>query len=583
MKLTPYLFGAMTAMAVALSSCGGNTEIGEIQYMPVKLDDGEGYGMVDSKGNMLFKDKFEGAPSPAINGYFTVREDGKYTVYKAEEKPKAVKGLDELMSVGIMSEGLIPVAREGKRIELVDESGKTKFTLNPIGKDEITSVVGFFSDGLMLFETSEGKSGAINTDGEVVIKPTFDGINLFSEGVAVAVEKKKKGDSEWDYDYKYYVIDKKGEKKCTLRSDMEPQSNFFHDGRLAVRKGEGDKAKCGFIDKKGEFTALPSKVKWILDYNDDVIVYMNEDRKYGVMDFKGEDILRAKYDDISLISSKLFLTAREKSGDKDEYTWKVLDNKGETVVEFDDAKTVINTQAYYRPMLKCDFPLIVGESDHVYYFVDDKGEKIGKEFYDYAFGIENNVHSQYFDAATVIGALADKISSNGFDGVSMGQSMQSLFPGQTADECRYTDSKELTPFSGFRYSCEAKATSDRYVASQEAVYVDKYYEYWGWDKVFDHYETKFNPESVVDDIYVTLTVDNDSDVSKELLAELDSQLAGKGYKYIEKTDTSATYTNENDTKLYVTTPSYGQGLELHFVYDGNSIVEVAEVAVDSVR
>lgn len=581
MKLTPYLFGAMAAMAVALSSCGGNTEIGEVQYLPVKLDDGEGYGMADAKGDLLFKDKFEEAPSIAINGYFTVREDGKYTVYKIDEKPMAVKGLDELMSVGIMTEGLIPVAREGKRIELVDESGKTKATLNPIGKDEITSVAGFFSDGLMLFETSQGKAGAINTDGEVVIKPTFDGLYLFSEGVAVACDKKKKGDDEWDYEYRYYIIDKKGEKKCTLRSDMEPMSTYFHDGRLAVRKGEGDKAKCGFIDKKGEFTALPSKVKEIIDYNDDVIVYSNGDGKYGVMDYKGEDIIRAKYDRLSLISSKRFLTAREKNEEKYEYKWKVLDNKGEAVLEIEDAKHVWNLQAEYRPLFKCEFPLIVGEDEHVYYFIDDKGEKIGKEFYDFSLSINTNVQSQYFDAATVIGALADKISSSGFDGVSMGQSMQSLFPGQTAEECRYTDSKELDSFSGFRYNCEAKATSNRYVATQEAVYVDKYYEYWGWDKVFDHYETKFNPESVVDDIYVTLTVENDSDVAKDLLAELDSQLAGKGYKYIEKNDDSATYTNEKDTKLYVTTPSYGQGLNLHFVYEGKTLVEVVEA--DSVK
>lgn len=60
---------------------------------------------------------------------------------------------------------------------------------------------------------------------------------------------------------------------------------------------------------KGEFISVPSKVNIICDFNKDVFVFINKEGKHGVisLDKNNTQLIRPKYDNITIISSNEFL------------------------------------------------------------------------------------------------------------------------------------------------------------------------------------------------------------------------------------------------------------------------------------
>ena len=147
------LFCIGTLIAVLFSSCSSSDL--EVQYLPFKKDKDDNWGLINAKGKILYEDEFENCPSAVVNGYFSVEgKKGTYTVYKATEgSPTEI--IDGLVSVGCMSEGLIPVTKKNCRISYINEKGEEQFTLDPIKGNEITEVTSFFSDGLALFQIKQ--------------------------------------------------------------------------------------------------------------------------------------------------------------------------------------------------------------------------------------------------------------------------------------------------------------------------------------------------------------------------------------------------------------------------------------------
>lgn len=166
-------------------SCKNNSSLPEVTQVPFKVSDSDKYGMMNVDGSILFEDEFDQLPSIAVNGIFTVKNKQEELEYfKADKKPKQITETSYIDG-GYYTEGVIPVVKPERPISFIDKNGKELFVLGTFEGKRIQSVNAYFSDGLMMFVTEEGKCGYINSKGQVVIKPTFDVAFPFNEKVAI--------------------------------------------------------------------------------------------------------------------------------------------------------------------------------------------------------------------------------------------------------------------------------------------------------------------------------------------------------------------------------------------------------------
>jgi hypothetical protein len=298
-----------------ISSCGGgsSSKYDEVEYLAVQESRNGNWEFVDRNGKIKYSDEFKEMPSAVVNGYFSVKEGDGYSLYKAGDKPELVKDCDGLFSVGYMSEGLIPISKPDGRINVVNGNGKTVFAIEPINGDDVVESELAFHEGMLAVKTKSGKCGYVNKKGNAVIKPQYTRCLPFSEGKACV--QTEKNDKE-----QCLVINKKGETVFKIHDGYSFVISMFNNGMIVVKDNNGH---CVFLDEKGEVKyKCPSKVEYVEDYNSKYFIFKSEGG-YGVMDFEGETIVRAKYDMITFLDDSHFICSTkdkavvlDKSGDE---------------------------------------------------------------------------------------------------------------------------------------------------------------------------------------------------------------------------------------------------------------------------
>lgn len=491
------LIFAAPALCMLMASCGGGDFKDGIDYYPVKEETDGKWGFVDKSGEMLLSDEFKNEPSVVVNGYFTVLE-GDYTVlYKAGKKPELVKGCEELYSVGVFNEGIIPLTKKGERISLVDGDGKTLTTLGPAGGKEITSSAAMFSEGLLRVETEEEKYGYANSKGEYVISPKYDMAFDFSEGLAVVMKVK-------DDEYRYSVIDTKGEEQFSLKKDYSLYSYYFSNGFMLVK----DNDRFVMLDKKGESIKLPGKVESVIDYNKDYIIFMTNEGKCGLMEFDDDfDIaVKAKYDSMIFLSGNKLLVS-----DDNEYS--VINTKGDKEFDFgDDYKRIY--------AINGDVAKFVAYEGNYYVMLDKKGKPVNKnEFKDITlFPDLDFVYSDYFSVEGFVNDLMSNVTDNGIGNYYIGEPASKL--GLEARDYTWTynfNNSDLDK-KGFRYNISFKGQCDETIARSE-------YNYGYYSSTYNYY---INPDSQVAGLM--LTGDVPSGYWRDIKAKVSESLKAKGYK-----------------------------------------------------
>lgn len=425
------LYVLIVACTLLFSCSQENKHSIKVDYLPFKMEGGDRWGMLKPDGTALFKDEFEDLPSPCINGVFFIRNDKGFTLYTASEKPKPIKNCENLERVGIMSEGIIPIVAKGERIKYVDINGNEKFTLKPYKNKEIIGVSPFFTDGLAVIETSDGKMGYINTLGEVVIEPKYDEAYRFSFGRAL-VTKEKDGESS---EYRY-IIDTKGNIIKKLGDDVEINSQF--DGKYFIAsKGE----RVVLLNDKGEITKkFPSKVKEVQQVlKNDNYIYLNDENEHGVNDKNDEIIIRAKYDRIFLLNNNYYLVNYNSN---DEYKYNIIDNDGNIVKELDDYTGIIyggrNIWAEYYGIDDFWNNVILGRTEKdKYELLNTEGELISKEEYiidmdeNYFFDENDLIESDYFDGNGMADNIISSIKDNSIGNIYLGTNLSDILTDQS--------------------------------------------------------------------------------------------------------------------------------------------------------
>lgn len=404
----------------------------KVDYLPFKMEKGERWGMLKPDGTALFKDEFEDTPSPCINGVFFIRNDkALFTLYTASEKPKPIKNCENLKYVGIMSEGIIPIVAKGERIKYVDINGNEKFTLKPYKNKEIIGVSPFFTDGLAVIETSDGKKGYINTLGEVVIEPKYDEAYRFSFGRTLVTKEKDGESSEY-----CYIIDTKGNIIKKLGNNVELESPF--DGKYFIASKD---ERVVLLNDKGEITKkFPSKVKEVQQVlKNDSYIYCDDENKYGVNDKNDEIIIRAKYKHVCPLENNYYLVSYYNSND--EYKINIIDNEGNIVKELDDYTDIIygggNVWAEYGIDEFWNNVFIGRTEGNKYELMDLEGELISKEEYiidmdeNYFFDVDDLIESDYFDGNGMADNIVSSIKDNSIGNIYLGTNLSDILTDQS--------------------------------------------------------------------------------------------------------------------------------------------------------
>ena len=490
-------------MSLAFSSCTKNDDE-DIDLIPVKLSKDGNWSMMNKKGEIVYQDEFKNAPTLAINGVFSVKEGDYYTLYKmGDKKPEVVKGCDKLKSVGMMEDGLIPVTVENERISVIDDDGKKKFTLNPIKNQEVVACHATFSDGLLAVELEDGKCGYVDKSGKVVISPKYDDVAPFDEGLALVgkTDADTIGAKET-----FYVINKKGEEVFKLKEDYEPVTSQFMNGRIIVRNDD----TYYVFDKKGEKTKLSSKIKAIDDCNEDYIIFRNDEGQFGLMDYKGETIIRAKYQNLLFADDDEFIAQRE--GDDGEIM--LIDEKGEVKKKID----------YKEVRYIKSFGYFVKEGS-TYTLLNDKLKpKTKEEIYDYnlASAPSFKVDTDYFDASGVAKKLVSMIDVDGIGKYKFDMSASQIMNGKEPREYTYSSEVQLDDLnvSGFRYNINVQAAFN-------AALADYSYDY-------SSYESRYywNPASRLAGFMLNLSTQ--TEWGEKGFNAISSALKDAGYKLAKK-------------------------------------------------
>lgn len=408
MKKLKLICGLFISAMVMMTSCGGGSNERQIatapDYIPFQANEDGNYGLLGKDGKVLFADEFANNISAAYGGIFVQNNENGLSLYKAQEKPVAIKGCEELFDAGVMQEGLMPITKKNERISFIDDDGKVKFTLNPYNGKEIVSV-GFFSNGLAKFELEDGMEGYIDKKGKVVIEPKFNTVYDFQDGVAFVFDK----------DGKYLMIDKSGKtikelKGITPFSKYHSGSNSLFplyttqwiDGKMLCYDDETERVVA--IDKKGEIVKKYPNGIMVVEFIGDNYIYINKSEgTWGLNNSKDEEIIRPKYYKLQAIDGNTFLA------EKSNREIVIINKDAEVIKELDDYKSAV----YYNGVIYG----LVGYSK--YELLDTEGNLLSKDEYKISYlsslwlPCEETCSSDYFNPEELAKKIASNIKDNG--------------------------------------------------------------------------------------------------------------------------------------------------------------------------
>ncbi|MFN5355628.1 MAG: WG repeat-containing protein [Bacteroidota bacterium] len=283
------VFALMVSACSLTDAIFGGSEA-PITHLPVKLNKSGRWGFVNLKGEIVCEDEFKNKPSVAINNITRVRNEKDETeYYKIGEKVEQIG--DSYLHGTVFTDGIAMVVKENGHISAINEEGKELFTLD--GKDEEAILVaGNFHGNLAPVMNAKNEWGYIDTDGNISIKCQYGMAEAFHDGYARVSREDK-----------VMFIDKAGNVLHEPKS-MKKVGRAQEDAFVYAEDGR----EFGMMDLKGEkIIKANSKYAYMAPPQHDLVVYAAEaNSEFGVMDLKGEIIIRPKYDWIMVNDKFIF-------------------------------------------------------------------------------------------------------------------------------------------------------------------------------------------------------------------------------------------------------------------------------------
>ena len=530
---------ACLATLFILCGCGAKSDNlkSMVEYIPFQSCADGRWGLISTDGEVLFKDEFSEKISMAMNGRFFAKDkEGNWLIYTAEEQPQQV-GNDAYKEIAPFSEDVTVAVKPGGHVAIIDRDGNEVKVLDAIDGKKVIRV-SRFSQGVAYFQTEEDLYGAIDTNGDVIVAPEYCAMTKASDGKFFAIEKQYQEELGDDYE----TFDKTVAKIFDLGGNVINEIPFkglysvnpdFKDGCFIVKKKYGEEERCGIMDEQGEWVVNPSAKNKVIDEMQDKHFIFNDDGNYGLMDFDGNTVLRAKYDDMDFMADNLLSAQKE---GEDNYSF--IDFEGNPV------GTADFTVAYgfYGAGDYC----IVRFDSNDYGFVGTDGERLkldkGIELYDIILNVgDDMVEDDFIDYAAYVASM--NISSTSIDGIRLGISAEraASIVGQRRGET--ISAEDCTDESSLDYTREHRYSNLNFSIFFNKDFVSPitrtvYEEYYGYR--FPREETtgyRFS-DAKVDAIQIRLNVrfDKLEDKLIPLMAALKQKLTGMGRVIAERTD-----------------------------------------------
>ncbi len=379
-----------------------------LRYIAFKKDRADRWGILDlSNGEAVIADEWKEMPGPVSKeGIFLVKNNaGLFEFYKVGKKPVRIGS--EYKNAGDFNEGIAVVTRENESISFIDSKGNELLKLKEANGKPVEKARGF-SQGLAAFQDADDKWGYVDKKGKVVIKAKYDAAVDFREGLAiVGIEEpvvQATGDGSPAAPQasvkkrRFSVIDKSGHEVIKLPSGAVPTGSLSEG--LIPYSEDGSNA-AGVFSVKGDNLIKPSKgFKTIGTFNRGVAAF-SDGEKWGLINKKGDIIVRAKYDVAFPMNGLVQVRDRGKvgylncSGDeviKPEYDDGLPFYAKNTVVKNGGSFTVINKKGIR--IGKTEFQAFNGEVVCDYY------SSIVKRF----------VESDYLNVNSVANVLVQKLT-----------------------------------------------------------------------------------------------------------------------------------------------------------------------------
>ena len=142
-----------------------------VEYIPFQESENGLWGMIAPNGEVLFSEEFEEKPTVAHNGRFFIQtNNGTWEMYTAEKKPQPIG--KEYAHISGFHNGVAIVAEKGKPVSIIDTEGNTIKVLDSIAGKKVYGVRPF-KNNYAVFLTTDSLMGAVNRNGNCIIKPEY--------------------------------------------------------------------------------------------------------------------------------------------------------------------------------------------------------------------------------------------------------------------------------------------------------------------------------------------------------------------------------------------------------------------------
>lgn len=398
--------GMLIMLSTVMTSCLNEASENETSYLPFRSSKDGKWGLMGTDGKVLFEEEFKDAPTSAKNGRFMVANgNGKWEIYTAEKKP--VKVGEEYIEIADFTADVTPAVKPNEKIKLIDKDGKEKVTLDKLGNKSIVSCYKF-SCGVAEIITEDGKHGAINTKGEVVVEPKYYSFYALSENQYIVMNRIENADGV----YGLKVIKGK-DILCELKIGegqkyVDVDATASTEDYLAVCSSVDGERRWGYINMSKEIVIKPTeKINYIKEVRGNCFIFGNGEND-GVMNFEGETVLRAKYDQLSWVDDDV-LTAWDSSNNM----FSLIDLEGNKISK-EEYKAIMPFFDGQHAVVKID--------DNSWGFINKKGEEMNMkdapDIYDIGEKSASSiVNSDYLDIDAIVSKL--NLSKNGLMGYTL--------------------------------------------------------------------------------------------------------------------------------------------------------------------
>lgn len=534
MKTSIFNVGAsLILVAFCFISCNkSSNEENSFKYLPVQIDAGDNWSIVDEEGNIVVDREYssndELSPISNNGAYWVYSNAGKTCQLYTIHSPKKPIVNTEFGQASCFINGISFVCDGVNPIQIINEEGKLIKTLS---KDiNLVTIPSNFNNTTtrIPFKDKTGKFGYLDLEGNISIPAKYYTATHFYDDFALA--KQDSSSSEWNIigtqeDIIYGKID---ERKYEFNNDY-----IFSEGKIGVT--EKASGSLIYLNKKGEIALSPSKTykKGITFKNgrlyyqcgrdgfvfkDGFAVVVDKNDNVCVIDEQGECIIRSgKYSRINNLGKGYFAVERN-----DENTWEIVDKNDDLV-------------------LNEEFPIItnykLGENfivydDGVYLRSINKKETKERKFHFTDFEVNNTV--EYIDVEQIAKEFVQKIDSTGFipfKGKTLPKDIASIYNLKPQEHLRYKKYIELPNDTINSYTTEISVNFNerpQVEKHHEEIISDGWFAYrkivsdgWGW-----------NNNAQIEDIYIEfkdIPFYVDENFKKNLQKKIGEELVKKGF------------------------------------------------------